>query len=505
MKVNKHNTDRSHLLCDLAFRAADYHFGQGEQGDDVGNDHEVVEHIRQLPHQIVAHHGAHQDEHQGDEGVDHGAGLGVLLAEKPDGVDLAEQVPAQNRGESEKEQADSHELGAEAGSHHGAEGSLGQIGLAEHGGHIPHIAVCQRAIGGVEGADDDQCVEGQHHECVNEHAHHRHNALLVRILHVSLSVGMGGGAHTGLVGEQTTLGALRDGLLDGVAERTAHDGLRLKGVLEDHAEGGGDIPDAEDQDDQTAQQEDCRHNGDDFFRNGSQPLNAAQENDAADDDQRHAHDPGGDAESGLEALSDGVGLHHAAHEAQSQNDGDCEQGRQEFAEAALERGGDVIDGAAVDGAVCCLDPGLDGQCGFSVDGGHAEEGDDPHPEDGAGAAGQDGTGCAYDVAGAHLSGNGGGQRLKGAHAAVMLFAVEGQIAEDSAHTLTEAADLNEAGLDAVPQADSHQQKDQNVVGQVRVDAAYSGIKRSVQFCDDRFHSFFLLHTVSPTAGSLPRR
>ena len=32
------------------------------------------------------------------------------------------------------------------------------------------------------------------------------------------------------------------------------------------------------------------------------------------------------------------GLHHAAHEAQSQNDGDCEQGRQEFAEAALERG-----------------------------------------------------------------------------------------------------------------------------------------------------------------------
>ena len=86
----------------------------------------------------------------------------------------------------------------------------------------------------------------------------------------------------------------------------------------------------------------------------------------------------------------------------------------------------------------------------------------------------------------------------------MLFAVEGQVAEHSAHTLTEAADLNKAGLDAVPQADSHQQKDQNVVGQVRVDAAYSGIKRSVQFCDDRFHSFFLLHTVSPTAGSLPR-
>ena len=78
---------------------------------------------------------------------------------------------------------------------------------------------------------------------------------------------------------------------------------------------------------------------------GAQPLNAAQENDAADDDQRHTHDPGRDAKGGLEALADGVGLHHAAHEAQSQNDGDCKKGRQEFAEAAFERGGDVIDRA----------------------------------------------------------------------------------------------------------------------------------------------------------------
>ena len=44
------------------------------------------------------------------------------------------------------------------------------------------------------------------------------HALLVGILHVGLSVGMGGGAHTGLVGEQAALGALRDGSFDGVAE-----------------------------------------------------------------------------------------------------------------------------------------------------------------------------------------------------------------------------------------------------------------------------------------------
>ena len=316
MKVNKHNTDRSHLLCDLAFRAADYHFGQGEQGDDVGNDHEVVEHIRQLPHQIVAHHGAHQDEHQGDEGVDHGAGLGVLLAEKPDGVDLAEQVPAQDRGEREEEQADGHELCAEPGPHNGAESGLGQIGLAEHGGDVAHIAVCQRAIGGIEGTDDDQRIEGQHYEGVNEHAHHGHNALIVRRGHIGLRVGVWGGAHTGLIGEQAPLGALRHCLLDGVAKCAAHNGLRLKGVLEDHAEGSGNVLDADCQHHEAAQQENSRHNGNNLFRHSGKALYAAKEDDAADDDQHNAHDPGGDAEGGLEALADGVGLHHAAHEAQ---------------------------------------------------------------------------------------------------------------------------------------------------------------------------------------------
>ena len=275
---------------------------------------------------------------------------------------------------------------------------------------------------------------------------------------------MGGRAHTGLVGEQTTLGALRDGLLDGVAERTAHDGLRLKGVLEDHAEGGGDVPDAEDQDDQTAQQEDCRHNGDDFFRNGGQPLNAAQENHSTDHHQHPAHDPGGDAESGLEALTDGVGLHHAAHEAQSQDDGHGEEGGQELAEAALESGGDVVNGAAVDGAVSGLHPGLDGQRGFSIDGGHAEEGNDPHPEDGAGAAGEDGAGGADDVAGTHLSGNGGGQGLEGGHAALLSAALEPDVAKGLFHGLAEAADLHEAGANGVPQAHTDEQEHQDVAG-----------------------------------------
>ncbi len=104
-------------------------------------------------------------------------------------------------------------------------------------------------------------------------------------------------------------------------------------------------------------------------------------------------------------------------------------------------------------------------------------------------------GSAYNVAGTHLSGDSGGQRLKRTHAAVMLLAVQRQVAEHLPHSLAEAADLDKPGLDAVPQAHGHQQKYQNVVGQVRVDAAYRGIQRSVQFCDDCFHSFLLLYRL----------
>ena len=458
-----------------------HQFGEGKEGNDVGNDHQVIEHIRQLPHQVVAHHGAQQDKHQRNGGIHRGAGLGIFLSEEPDGVDFAEEVPAQHRGEGEEEQADSHKLGTEAHSHDGAEGGLGQIGLAENGGHIPHVSVGQWAVCGVKGADNHQCIEGQHHEGVNEHANHGHHPLLVGVLHVGLCVSMGGGAHTGLVGEQPPLGTLRDGLLDGKAEGAAYDGLRRKGIFENHGEGGRHIADAANQHKQTAQQENGRHNRHDFLRHGSQTLDAPQENHAADDHQHDAHNPGGDAESGLEALADGVGLHHAAHEAQCQNDGHGEEGGQEPAEAALEGSGDVIDGAAVDGAVLRLYPGFNSQHRLRVNGGHAEEGDNPHPEDGTGAAGEDGAGSAYDIAGAHLRGDGRCQRLKRTHAAVVLFAPEGQIPEHPAHSLSEAAHLHKAGFDAVPQTHTHQQEHQNVVGEIGVHIAHNGIKGCVQF------------------------
>ena len=295
--------------------------------------------------------------------------------------------------------------------------------------------------------------------------------------HVGQRMGVGSGAHTGLVGKEAPLGALAQGDFQRRAEAAAQDGLGLEGVPEDHSHGGGEVLGPDHQHHQPAQDEEGRHDGDDLLRDGGQALHAAQENHAADHHQNDPDDPGGHAESGLEGGADGVGLDHAAEEAQGQDDGDGEEARKELAEGPLKSRGDVVHGTALDAAVLVLHPGLLGQDGLGIDGGHAEEGDDPHPEDGPGAAGENRAGSAHNVAGAHLGGNGGGQGLEGAHAPLMPPAGEGEAAEHLPHALAEAADLDKAGLDGEPQAHGDEKPHQDVVGQIGVDGLHNGQKR----------------------------
>ena len=84
----------------------------------------------------------------------------------------------------------------------------------------------------------------------------------------------------------------------------------------------------------------------------------------------------------------------------------------ELAEAALEGGGDIVDGAALDGAVLANNARFLRERCLGVDRGHAKERDDPHPEHCAGAAGKDRAGNADDDARADLRGDGGGERLE---------------------------------------------------------------------------------------------
>ena len=66
---------------------------------------------------------------------------------------------------------------------------------------------------------------------------------------------MRSGPHTSLIGEQTALGTLSDGFLQGHTKGTADDSLRLESILEDQAEGSGNVLDPGHQHDGAAQQE----------------------------------------------------------------------------------------------------------------------------------------------------------------------------------------------------------------------------------------------------------
>ena len=120
---------------------------------------------------------------------------------------------------------------------------------------------------------------------------------------------------------------------------------------------------------------------------------------------------------------------------------------------------DVIDRAAGDVAVSIDFAGLLGKDSFCVDGGHAKKGDDPHPEDRSRAAGQDRTAGADDIAGADLGGDGGGQGLEGADAAMLFSAVQGEVAEDFLHPFPKTADLYEACTHSEVNARADQQDD----------------------------------------------
>ena len=90
--------------------------------------------------------------------------------------------------------------------------------------------------------------------------------------------------------------------------------------------------------------------------------------------------------------------------------------------------------------------------------------------------------------------------INGTFAVLVPAAPQGQVAEQLLHALAEAADLDEPGADGVPQAHAHQQNDQDVVGQVGVDAAYDGVEYIVKLGDECFHNKF-----PPENCSQPRR
>ena len=277
-------------------------------------------------------------------------------------------------------------------------------------------------------------------------------------------MGVGGGAHTGLIGEEAPGHAVAHGLLDADTNSAAQNGLGSESAHKDHAEGLGDGGDVGKNHDQCADEVAHRHDGYQLLGDGGNALHAAQEDEGRHHRQHHAGNQLGHMEGGVESTADGVGLDHVAHEAQSQDDSHGEEARQELAEAPLEPGPDVVHRAADDLPLVVAGLVLLGQHRLAVDGGHAEEGGQPHPEDGAGAAGEEGCTAAHNVAGAHLCGNGGGCGLEGAHTVLArLFAGEAEAAEHLPPAGAELPHLDEAQADGEEDAGKYQHVQQHAV------------------------------------------
>lgn len=107
--------------------------------------------------------------------------------------------------------------------------------------------------------------------------------------------------------------------------------------------------------------------------------------------------------------------------------------------------------------------------GFSVVRGHTEECNEPHPEDRTRTTDQDRAARTDDVAGADLCRNSGGERLEGAHAALLLFAEERKAAKNALPAFSEAANLHEARSDGEVEACADEQDDQHVIREIRID------------------------------------
>jgi hypothetical protein len=162
-----------------------------------------------------------------------------------------------------------------------------------------------------------------------------------------------------------------------------------------------------------------------FFGDRGDAFDAANENQARDDGQADSHDLGVDAPGRVKCVTDGVGLHHVAHEPQGQNNGDGEKNRQSLGKKVIPKSfGDVIGRPAGD------------------QGGHR----------------------AHQVARADLGGDGGGQGLEGTHAFLARGrSEEGEIPKKALKTLAELENMHSLQFKREEEPRAAKQKDQAIL------------------------------------------
>ena len=330
------------------------------------------------------------------------------------------------------------------------------------------------------GRENHQASQRADDQGVDEGFEQGDHSLGDRLVGARRGVGDGGGPLPRFVGEQAAVDAAIHRVGDACAQEAAGGRRTREGVLEDGKERrqhfveiGGEHGECADGIENAHRRDDCR-------RHPSDPLDAADDDEAQEQRQDAAAQPMGDAEGGGEAGCHAVRLGHVAGTESAYHRRQCEQHRQPFEVRFLEEGSHarcapaleecrqgcvgeaafhVVHRPAGDFALVVRDAVFVRNGHLHELRGHANERGGPHPEQRRRPAEMNGQRHAGDVAGADRAGKRRRKRLKvgGVPGGVLARMTP----EQDAPSAFEVAHLGEAEVERKEQA--HTQQDDGKV------------------------------------------
>ena len=272
--------------------------GECQQCQQVREDHQCVEQVREVPDQIHFQRRTKDDKRNNQQCID----LGGFLAEERLEINFAKEIPADDGGESEEQHADRDENVAEV-AECAAECSLCQCST------LQATADFQATRG-----QNDESGQRQHDESVDENTHHCDDTLLFGILDLGQCMGVRRRTHTGFIGEQAAGNTVTHGLPHADAAGGAKECLGVKSTDKNGFQCGQQCGVVDEQNCNTADDIENCHDRDDLFGERGNSLNTADENETGDDCTGNTDCERGNVEGSAAGVANRVGLNHVTGE-----------------------------------------------------------------------------------------------------------------------------------------------------------------------------------------------
>ena len=289
---------------------------------------------------------------------------------------------------------------------------------------------------------------------------------------MSQSVSMRSGTHTCLIGEQASLSTLANSSFQSCTPAAADNCLWIKGIIENHTKSFNKMLHIHEKHRQGTSNIDKRHQRYQLLSNSCNTLYATQENKTGQCCNHKTYAPSRNTKSQGAGFTNGIGLYHTTHKAQSQGNSYRKEYSQHAAQGTRESLVNIVNRAAMIGSIRLLNPCNLSQYSLGVNGSHTKESNNPHPENSTRTTSQNCTAGTYDITSTNLSSNSSSQSLEGTHLALLGLTVNGKITKYSPQSFTKAANLDKSGTDTVEKTYTHQQKYQNVVRQTGINCLH---------------------------------